>query len=60
MKMVFILFYVLIDSTGADQLNSIAMYDLGACEQQRTLMNRQGIITGNECVPVHYSVDGNI
>lgn len=56
MKTVFILFYILIDSSGADQLNSLPMRDQQTCEQQRHWMQDRGIITGESCVAVSYKV----
>lgn len=57
MKTVFILLYILTNSSGGDRYESIAMRDLALCEHQRQWMQHKGIITASQCVRINYSTD---
>ena len=56
MKTVYLLLFILTNSTGADVYKTITMSDQVKCEQQRQWMQEKGIITSNECLEVNYTI----
>ena len=57
MKTAFILFYILVGSSGEDLFQTKAYSDLGECEYQRQIFKHEGYIVGDKCLKINYSID---
>lgn len=48
-KVIYFLFFIMQNPTGADQIESIVHYDAGECEQQRQWLKSRNILVVNTC-----------